>query len=210
MRFARPGDSIVYQDVWRGRVWYASALTVVRETADLIVAYRAPGAVGFTQPRRDGVTSGQSILAALEEPTVPKTPTVWRTNRRLLLMRPGDEYAVSLFWRDVDNEFLGWYVDLLAPIRRSAIGIASMDLILDIVIAPDLSSWQWKDEDDFSEAARRCLFSSELVARVRANAEGCLADLAARAWPYNEEWPAWRPDPGWALPSLATGWEQVW
>jgi hypothetical protein len=101
-------------------------------------------------------------------------------------------------------------VDLLAPIRRTEIGIASMDLILDIVVAPDLSSWLLKDEDDFIEAGRRRVFSPELMARVRVNVDRCLAKLAAKAWPYNEEWPAWRPETGWGLPSMATGWDQVW
>lgn len=209
-QFARPGDSIVYQDVWRGAVWSASPLTVVREAADLILAYRGPGGVGFTQPTWDGATGSESLLTSLGDPSTPTRQIVWRTNRRLLLMRPGDESAVSLFWRDADDEFLGWYIDLLAPICRTAIGIASMDLILDIVIAPDLSSWHWKDEDDFVEAGSGGLFSADLVARVRANAERCLADLWARAWPYNEDWPAWRPDPDWALPSMAAGWDRVW
>jgi Protein of unknown function (DUF402) len=205
----RPGDSIVYQDVWRGAVWAACPLTFVHETPDLIAAYRGPGGVGFTQPERDGVTGSERLLAALDAPNSPTRPVVWRTNRRLLLMRPGEEHAVSLFWRDADDEFLGWYVDLLAPIRRTAIGIASMDLVLDIVIAPDLSSWHWKDEAEFAEAARRGLFSPELVARARANAERCLDDLAARAWPYDGDWPSWRPDPGWSVPSMAAGWDRV-
>lgn len=199
----------MYQDVWRGAVWYAAPLTVVRETSDLIVAYRAPGSVGFAQPWRDGSTRNEVILAALGEPSTPTRPVVWRTNRRLLLTRPGAEFAVSLFWRESDGEFLGWYVDLLAPVRRTPMGIASMDLILDIVIAPDLTDWHWKDEDEFVEAGRRGLFSAELMARVRGNAGRCLADLAARAWPYNEDWPAWRPDPDWTLPTLVTGWDRA-
>jgi hypothetical protein len=207
--FARPGDPIVYQDIWRGKVFYGAPLTVARETSDLIVTYRAPGGVGFTQPWRDGLARGEALLGALAEPAVPTRPVVWRTNRRLLLMRPGAEYAVSLFWRDSDDEFLGWYVDLLAPVRRTAIGIVSCDLILDIVIAPDLSDWHWKDDDEFVEAGRRGLFSPELVARVRANARRCLADLATRAWPYVEDWPIWRPDPGWELPSLPAGWDRA-
>jgi hypothetical protein len=208
--FARPGDSIVYQDVWRGALWAAFPLTVVSETSDLVVAYRAPGGVGFSQPGPPGVTRGERIVTALGEPSTPTRPVVWATNRRLVLLRPGDEHAVSLFWREADGEFLGWYVDLLAPIRRTAVGIASMDLVLDIVIAPNLSEWTWKDEEDFAEAGRRGVFPPELVARVRGNAERCLADLAARAWPYSEDWPSWRPDPDWRVPSLVTGWDRVW
>ena len=55
---------------------------------------------------------------------------------------------------------------------------------LGLVIAPDLSGSHWKDEDDFEEAGKRGLFAAELVARVHANAERCLVDLAARAWTY--------------------------
>ena len=199
----------MYQDVWCGAVWAAFPLTVVSETSDLVVAYRGPGGIGFTQPWPPGVSASERILTALRAPSAPTRRLVWQTNRRLVLLRPGDEHCVSLFWRDADGEFLGWYVDLLAPIRRTAIGIASMDLVLDIVIAPDLSSWRWKDEDDFAEAASRGVFSPELVARVRGNAERCLADLAARRWPYDEDWPAWRPDPAWGVPSMAAGWDRL-
>jgi predicted RNA-binding protein associated with RNAse of E/G family len=34
-----------------------------------------------------------------------------------------------------------------------------MDQLLDIVITPDLSSWYWKDEDEFTEAVDHGVYS---------------------------------------------------
>jgi len=46
----------------------------------------------------------------------------WTGNRRLLLSRLHVGHAVSLFWRDADDLFVGRYVDVLVPLRRSNVG----------------------------------------------------------------------------------------
>jgi protein associated with RNAse G/E len=45
---------------------------------------------------------------------------------------------------------LGWYVNLQCPYRRTPLGIEAMDLMLDIVVEPDMT-WRWKDDDEFDE-----------------------------------------------------------
>lgn len=38
--------------------------------------------------------------------------------------------------------------------RRTAIGFDTFDLLLDLVISPDLSQWTWKDEDEYTHGRR--------------------------------------------------------
>jgi hypothetical protein len=44
------------------------------------------------------------------------------------------------------HQLAHWYVNFQRPMRRTAIGFDTFDLLLDLVIAPDLSRWDWKDE----------------------------------------------------------------
>ena len=57
----------------------------------------------------------------------------------------------SLFW-DESWSFLGWYVNLQSPLRRSPLGFDMTDWALDVWVEPD-GRWQWKDEDDFAASA---------------------------------------------------------
>jgi predicted RNA-binding protein associated with RNAse of E/G family len=63
-----------------------------------------------------------------------------------MLQRPGDGYAVWVFWEGPERHFDSWYINLQEPFRRSELGYDTQDLELDIVVLPDLS-WQLKDDD---------------------------------------------------------------
>jgi predicted RNA-binding protein associated with RNAse of E/G family len=66
------------------------------------------------------------------------------------------------------------------PMRRNSIGFEAMDLMLDVVVEPDLS-WRWKDDDEFEEIVRCGIFDSELAHRVRSAAEAVIDDIENRA-----------------------------
>ncbi len=130
-----------------------------------------------------------------------------RYNHTLSLYEPGTGYCIELFWKP-DWDFIGWYVNLEDPFRRTRTGIDTCDLALDIVVAPDFS-WHWKDEDDFAEMQERGLISAGRAAEIRANGERAIERIATRANPLNEQWPAWRPDSSWTVPRLPDGWEPL-
>jgi predicted RNA-binding protein associated with RNAse of E/G family len=92
------------------------------------------------------------------------------------------------------------------PVRRTAIGIESMDLQLDVVATPD-RVWSWKDADEFDRIADRGLLDAETVERVRAEAAAVIGRLEANEAPFDEGWDQWRPDPSWGLPRLPAGWD---
>jgi len=83
-----------------------------------------------------------------------------------------------------------------------------MDQILDIIVEPDLSSWFWKDEDEFQEAQELGLISPERAREMRADGERVVEMLLSGSSVFNG-WEHWKPDPAWKTPTLPEGWERV-
>jgi uncharacterized protein len=145
-----PGTAILWRSVWGGVVDVAMPTRVVRDDDDLIALYLCPGTRYRRRTGRRGGPTGRMLLA--DEWTGAYEEVVWHTNRALFLRRPGAAHAVGAYWREADGAFVGWYVNLEAPERRTPLGIDTWDHVLDLVVAPDLTSWRWKDEDEFAWA----------------------------------------------------------
>ena len=64
-----------------------------------------------------------------------------------------------------------WYINLQDPIRRTEIGFDTMDHMLDVVISPDMDSWEWKDEDELAAAEKAGIGSKEKAQAIRQEAE---------------------------------------
>ncbi len=123
----------------------------------------------------------------------------------LWMIRPGEWHAVWVSWLP-DGSHHGWYVNLQRPFRRTAIGIEAMDLMLDIVVEPDLR-WRWKDEEEFDEMLARRIMGRRTGLRVRREAEVVVNRIERRCPPFSEPWPTWEPDPSWPVPELGDGWD---
>ena len=93
-------------------------------------------------------------------------------------------------------------------LRRTPLGFEAMDMMLDVVVEPDLT-WRWKDEDEFADLLDRGLVDRATSDRVRAEGEAMIERVRRREPPFSEPWPDWRPDPAWSAPSLPTGWDVV-
>ncbi len=141
------GDTILLRTVLeRGHVGSVLPTNVVQDSDDLVALYLAPG----TGCKRRASNRGGPQGRVLVEDSGGHEDWTWSENRRLILWCPPErQHAVSLFWRDADNTFLGWYVDVLEPLRRTRLGFDTRDLILDVVIDPD-RTWHWKDEDELA------------------------------------------------------------
>jgi uncharacterized protein len=139
-----------------------------------------------------------------------KTPIeiTWTGTYALRLVREGDRHATLLFWDEQWN-FLCWYINFETPIRRTTFGFESMDLTLDMLIAPDRSRWQWKDEDEFEYGIEHGWYTRELLDELKAYGEAIAEEARAGAPPFDEPWHEWRPDPSWAPPPLPEGWHRL-
>jgi hypothetical protein len=72
-----------------------------------------------------------------------------------------------------------------------------------------MSSWRWKDEDEFEEAIEKGIYLPEQARAIRAEGERALKRLLAREPPFDERWEDWRPDPSWQMPRITDGWDRL-
>jgi 8-oxo-dGTP pyrophosphatase MutT (NUDIX family) len=172
-------------------------VTVVQDTSHLLALYLAPGTLCSRLAGRRGGPKGRQLIEAtggFEEWT-------WRDKRRLFLWHPHEAHAVSLFWRKQDDVFLGWYVDVCMPLRRTPTGFDTRDLILDVVIAPD-RTWSWKDEDELLWAQNEGQLAPYDADFIRREATRAIALLTASDPLFADHWTNWRPDPTWPIPAI--------
>jgi hypothetical protein len=196
-----PGSVIVRREVWRGRPWLANPLYVVEDSDELLVLYQPEGSPwGFGAGDDWPTATGRHPYDGLR---------AWVGEGPLGLHRPGDPFAVWAHWSRPDRTFRGWYVNIQMPFRRTAIGIDSLDLELDLVVSPELEVLV-KDEHHVDESAARGRFTAEDATAIHA--------LGARlkhgiendgAW-WDESWSTWAPPPELLVPpTLRDDWEQA-
>ena len=193
----KSGEAVLLRTVIKGRARHALPLTLVEERRDRVVLYCAPG----TPCVRPTTSIRRGNLHSYDDPWEHEQ-TVWRDNNVLWLASLVEPYSLNLFW-DGEWSFLGWYVQLQEPLRRTRFGFDTRDHILDVWVEPD-GRWEWKDEEELARAIEVGLFDARDAAAARATAERVVAD---RPWPTG--WEEWRPDPQWPLPELPEGWDVV-
>jgi Protein of unknown function (DUF402) len=115
---------------------------------------------------------------------------------QLRITRPGEAFSVFLFQH-------GWYVNLEQPQRRTPLGFDYEDELLDIWV-PFGGEPELLDEDELEEAVRRGFFTAKRALEIRAKAERLLEEP-----PFPTGWEDWQPEPGWQLPQLPPGWDQL-
>jgi hypothetical protein len=104
-----------------------------------------------------------------------------------------------------------WYVNFQRPASRTAIGFDTFDLPLDLVVAPDLSRWDWKDEAEYAHGRRLGVVSQadhQAVERARCEAVAMLESrggpfAAGAGWNTWSTWDAWRSESDSPAPSLS-------
>ena len=116
---------------------------------------------------------------------------------------------ISDGWTRGFGEFLKWYVNLEDPLIRSAVGFDYLDNLLDIEVAPDLSAWNFKDEDELDDVVARGMMTSRKADFIRAAGSRVIEELEAKSPPFDEPWHLWRPDPSWDAPCLPDGWNDL-
>jgi Protein of unknown function (DUF402) len=184
----QPGEAVVRQEVLNdGRVWLRFPVLVVRDDPGLLATY-VPEGTPFEFPEGSWPTSnGRHPWHGRER---------WKGHGLLMLQRPGDAYAIWLFWHGPEREFRGWYVNLQEPFRRNAQGYDTQDLELDIWV-PLGARWEWKDDELLDERVREGRFTAVQAAEIRAEGARIAADLdAGRRW-WSDDWASWTPDHAW-------------
>jgi hypothetical protein len=200
------GSQVVYREVWQNKVWTARPVTVVQDTPDLIVLYicfgtcwkipeRPAGFDDFAHFRLSGKWGFKDVI--------------WKWGDALYWIEPGAAHAVHVMWSQSPREFVGWYVNMQEPVRRTQMGFDFMDQDLDIVVKPEVSEWHWKDEDVMQTGLELGIYTTQQVRDIRAEGERVVENIQRQAAPFDNSWLDWKPDPAWPIPTLPAGWDQL-
>jgi hypothetical protein len=147
----RTGENIVLRETWAGKIWTARPGIVVQDTKELVVIYRPTGTL---DKRRKSLT-GEQITAHDRKYHTWILEDASRNDVRMQKMTiPGACYSVIAFWNAVDNTFNCGYINLEDPdnpMHRTGIGFDCTDMLLDVIVEPNLRDWHWDDEDELQE-----------------------------------------------------------
>jgi Protein of unknown function (DUF402) len=203
-----PGEPVLCRKLRRGAVMTAIPMRVVADSAERTVLYLAPN-TAFRGARTPAGTKVHDLSSWVS------MDLVWAGGSLIRLIEPGAWNCVDVEF-GAAGEFVGWYVNFQEPFQRAGsrfetvrfdtVRFDTVDLVLDLVVAPD-RSWRLKDEDDFQRAISDGHLTAEAGTIVRAEAERMTGVLAADGSPFGEsEWLGWRPPADWTIPPLPADW----
>ena len=190
----QPGDPVLLRSSYRRVVRWCWPHHYVGEWDGRHGIHVQPGAQGKLVKR----VAGKGYLDYWVT-DAPAFDFIWERTRVLRFMREGDAHTVELFW-DPEWAFLGWYVNLQAPLVVAADKLDTTDWALDVWVEPN-GEWQWKDEDDFARAQELGVLDAAAAAAVRAEGERVIAE---QPWPTG--WEDWRPPDDWEPLPLPPDW----
>ncbi|MGE3074967.1 MAG: DUF402 domain-containing protein [Dehalococcoidia bacterium] len=198
------GETIVIEEVWRGRTWSRRPVTVVEDAPERLVFWCPGGTrwkVPTTPPSREyHPDRAERFARNMEFGDWVLEDWHWRVPC-LEFVRPGEWLAVRVTWAPDTGEHWGWYINLQEPFRRVEGGIEMMDMMLDVVVDAE-RAWWWKDEDEFALIRDRGFISPETAETVRSAGFEGIGRLERLDEPFGDHWLNWRPDPAWPMPQL--------
>lgn len=200
----RPGEQVWWRYLrpgWRpGDPQTVHPVTVVRDDADALVAWVAPGTPVAVPVRPDGRTMREAPIEEMFTSRRVQSFGTWRGQGNIRYAPTGRPWSVWLFWH-ADGRFSEWYVNLEDPHVRDGRNVWTSDHVLDVEVEPD-GRVSFKDEHELVAAVEQGRYTPEQAERFHADAREAIAVVEAWGPPYCEDWAAFRPDPAWPLPEL--------
>lgn len=202
-----PGQTIVRRDMFGGRAWSATPVRVISDTPEALLVSHWPG-VQLLSPQRYLVAqqSGRPeerfrLIRELAAGSWELCKRPWRDTTVLTRVSAGDWFSVHRFY-DAGQQPGFWYVNFERPAARAPTGYDTCDLCVDLVVAPDLASYRWKDEDEYAVGREAGFISDEEHESVERARTTVLQLLASRLGPFSGDWSVWQRDPDWTTPVL--------
>lgn len=158
------------REVYSGRLWAARPVHLLELEPDLMVAHFSHGSSWLRPVKLDGSNH-----------RLPEGP--WRLKRTewqmdsVWFVPSAQPFAIHTMRLLPGDDLKGWYINVQEPARPSVDGFDYMDLTLDIVAAPDLSTWELKDEGELAHAHSIGLYDKADVLAIRQAAEAGLEFL---------------------------------
>jgi hypothetical protein len=202
-----PGATVVRRDVVEGRIWSAQAGRVLADDGTELAIGYWPGAEALVPTtfirwlRTRAPVDRAACLEAFVDRCWTLGPRRWDTTNVVHLMSAGRWFSVNVFFDAVTGDHAFWYVNFERPFVRRTGGVDTLDLLLDLVVLPDMS-WQWKDEDEYDHARRMGIVTPADASAISDARGEALALIETGGPPFTNDWPAWRPSPAWPTPAL--------
>ncbi len=181
---------------------------VVQDDDDHLVAWLAPGTPVLRVVPVDGRDLRDRSPADRFTTDKHFVVTEWFGAGVLRVAFPDQAHSSWLFRLPDHETFWGWYGNLEAPLRRSEIGVHTVDHVLDVWL-DSTGTVGWKDEDELEAAHALGRFTDHQVAEIRAEGARVYAAMERRDAPYDGSWLDWRPDPAWDTPALPDEWAAI-
>lgn len=199
------GARVVRRDVLDGKVWSAAPYRVITSTDGTLVLACWPGAESlaastFTSWLRTGDDSvRKQAIPNLAARQWELDRFTWRDTTLSICSSEGDYFSVCRYARPDETPLGhdGWYVNFELPRQPTAIGYDTFDLLLDLIVAPDLASYTWKDQDEYAQGRRLGLITDALHARVDQARQQVIALIKEQRAPFAGDWAIQHPAPGW-------------
>jgi hypothetical protein len=200
--FRSTGESATLRGVGQ-KVYWAFPTLVVQDSQDLIVLYMPAGVLGKDTEHKPTTKE----LLSIDE--IKITDYQWQRTDVLMVIAPDDSFSTYIMRDTVTKEIDCWYVNLQEPIRRTFIGFDTMDNMLDVVISPDMSTWRWKDDDEFIAAQNIGFYSPGKAREIWAEGERAVQLITKERRDLYKKWEMWQANPEWELPILSPDWQKV-
>ena len=206
-----PGQVILHRNTRRDRIAFARPVRVVSDGDPGLLLWMARGTPAMYEVAPDGGGARGRPFAEWVGLDYEMRPGQWQGPGILMFFPPDADHSVWWFFDDA-GVFQNWYVNLEEHAVRwddgEVAGVDVVDQDLDVVVAPD-RTWQWKDEDEFTE--RLALPEHYWVAdadTVRAEGRRVIKLIEAGDFPFDGTWTDFVPDPAWNLPEVPSGWDR--
>jgi hypothetical protein len=204
----KPGDVVAWRGIFNQRIWHVQPTIVVKDSPEELVLTLLPETECIAEETYLKGKENSNRRWDFKDHDWRLEKYTWQTNRLLLIFEPEKFYSTIYFWNNASHEFLCYYINFQEPFRRSAYGVDTLDLDLDIIIRPDLS-FEWKDEEDYQNAIDHGVIFPEWIRGIDDAKKEIFDKLGKRQYPFDGHWLNWTPDPSWSPPKLPVNWDKL-
>lgn len=174
--------------------------TVVIDDDRGIVVWISPGTEVLLPVLENGAALRQAGDHGMFTENRIQSKQLWTGNGILMIGLPERPFSVWLFYKD-DGSLGCYYVNLETPYERTAEGLRSQDLVLDLVVLPR-RDFHYKDEDELIGAEEIGYFTAEGAEQIRAHGREAERVIERWGYPFDAGYEYFFPNPAWPIPRL--------
>ncbi|MGH9198195.1 MAG: DUF402 domain-containing protein, partial [Acidimicrobiia bacterium] len=202
------GSHVVWRSFPQQVLGFVMPTIVIVDEEEQTALFQPTGTICKRRKGRRGGPRGRSMLPGGWDGTYYDWTFPGPPNVKLHIRAEG--FTVFRTWDQSKQSFTGWYVNLESPWRRTPIGFDSRDLVLDVTVSDDLSSLEWKDEDEVEYALSNGMLTRQEADLARTQGMRAIELIESRAFPFSEEWERFSPNSFLGqVPEVGASWSEL-